>query len=180
MTEYSFYVIYTCKKANTVVFCLPTHLEKSQTVVIKSWPQCCIIDVKLEGDSWNIPDHNAQVALSLVTATDRSKKCSATLWAWERKTQKRSDSLCEELHWTSSLLKTASSVTLCGQMLKGQEHRSLVNTEFSWGDMQLSACMFLPWSIQTGLVVKRQVWIYTALILLIFKSSPHFNFDPFK
>ncbi len=40
--------------------------------------------------------HNAQVALSLVTATDRSKKCSATLWAWERKTQKRSDSLCEE------------------------------------------------------------------------------------
>ncbi len=174
-------MIYPCKKANTV-FCLPTDLEKSQTVVIKSWPQCCIIDVKLEGDSWNIPDHNAQVALSLVTATDRSKKCSATLWAWERKTQKRSDSLCEGLHWASSLLKTASSVTLCGQMLKGQEHKSLVNTEFSWGDMQLSACMFLPWwSIQTGLVVKRQGSLdLHALILLIFKSSPHFNLYPFK
>jgi len=74
-------------------------LEKSQIVEIKSWPQCCIIDVKLDGDSWNIPDYNAQVDLSLVTATDRSKKCSATQWAWKRKTQRRSDSLSEGLHW---------------------------------------------------------------------------------
>lgn len=36
-----------------------------------------------EKDSWNIPDHNAQVAPSLVTATDRFKKSSAILWAEE-------------------------------------------------------------------------------------------------
>lgn len=43
----------------------------------------------------------------------------------------------------SSLLKTATSVTLCDPTLKGQEHRTFVNTLLLWDDMQLSTCTFL-------------------------------------
>lgn len=81
----------------------------------------------------------------------------------------------------SSLLKTASSVTLCAQTLKGQEH-GFVNSEVSWDDMQLSECLFLPWKKYPNCLGCQMGWksAYTSLSWLILKSSLHFNFYPFK